>query len=501
MRLLALALLAFLLLPLKQAISAEGHDILFGGKQEWLNAARPLDKDDAQGRVILLDFWTYGCINCMQVVPDLKKLEAEFGDRLLVIGVHSAKFAGEKGSPRILAAAKRFGITHPVINDSSFAVWQAFKVNAWPTQVLLDMQGSEAARYSGEGHYEKIRSDVARLLKGSPATAPAAPLAALQEREKAAGLLSFPARLGAMTWAGYGELIFAADSGHNRIVAFGRDGAVRMIIGSGRQGREDGAFDAASFNQPRGFALVPGGIYVADTGNHLIRWVSLKSGQVYTVAGTGERGFDRGLADAPALKAALASPWDVKLLKDKTTLVIANAGTHQLLALDGRKNTVSVLAGSGREDVIDGPAAKAALAQPSALSVAGDAVYFADAESSALRVLEKGAVKTLIGTGLFDFGHADGKYPKAMLQHPQGLYAEEGRILVADTYNNALRAYDTATGALSTLKIGDALAEPGDVLKLDGKLYVADTNNHRIAVIDEATGKVSELALKTPQKR
>ncbi|HYD17510.1 MAG TPA: thioredoxin-like domain-containing protein [Patescibacteria group bacterium] len=485
-----------LLLPAAPARAANGYDALFGAKNEWLNAARPLTAADAKGRMVLLDFWTYGCINCMQVVPDLEKLEHEFGERLLIIGVHSAKFAGEKGSARILAAAKRFGLEHPVINDASFDVWDAFAVNAWPTLILLDTEGNETVRYAGEGHYKEIRTDISNALAGHKNNA-ATKLSELKAANENTGTLNFPGRLGFAPDTPWGELLFVADSGHNRLLGLTLDGKVKVTIGSGAEGFKNGGFEEASFNQPRGFGVAKDGIYIADTLNHAIRFADFRTRNVSTVAGTGQQGYDRRIRDANALDTRLASPWDAKLLEDGRTLVIAMAGLHQLWTLDTVAGTVSALAGTGKESIDDGNALSASLSQPSGISVARDAVYFVDAETSSLRVLKDGKVRTLIGTGLFDFGLLDGAYPRARMQHAQGLDANGGRVVIADTYNNALRLYDISSGKLSTLPLEKgAVEEPGDVLQLNGKIFVADTNHHRIVTVDPVTGKTAPLAIK-----
>ncbi|MBI1216623.1 MAG: redoxin domain-containing protein [Alphaproteobacteria bacterium] len=494
----------FALAPFATPARADGpqnYDALFNPKNVWLNAARPLTQKDAEGRMVLLDFWTYGCINCMQVVPDLKALEDKFGDKLLIIGVHSAKFVGERGNARIAAAAKRFGLTHPVINDSDFSVWDAFKVQAWPTLVLLDGKGNEFSRYAGEGHREDLMRDVARGITALTPEKAQTPLADLRAKDKDHSILSFPARLGYAKGTPWGDLLFIADSGHNRLLGATLDGKVKVTIGSGKPGHADGSFDAASFYQLRGFAVTPKGIYIADTGNHLIRYADFAKKTVTRVAGTGTQGHDRDVRKANALKTAIASPWDVKMMPDGTTLAIAMAGLHQIWMLDTANGRISASIGTGREDIEDGKAANAALAQPSGLSVSGDTLYFVDAETSALRELTKdGKVKTLIGTGLFDFGLLDGTYPKAHMQHAQGLDAHlaktTGRIIVADTYNAALRAYDLKTGQLSTIKLPErALTEPGDVLQLDGKIYVADTDAGEVKVVDAEKGTIGTLKL------
>jgi len=491
---LSFLLAAFLLLPVAARAGAgvDGYATLFTPTTPWINTARPLTADDAKGRLVLLDFWTYGCINCMQIVPDLKALEAKYGDKLLVIGVHSAKFAGERGDERIAAAAKRFGITHAVINDSSFNIWEAYKVEAWPTQILLDDHGLELNRYAGEGHRAEIAADIDRAIPNIATTS--APITGVKMAAAEKTTLSFPGRLGFAPETPWGELLFIDDAGHNRLLGVTLKGDIKVTIGSGAEGRADGDFATATFNHPRGFGLGNNGIYVADTSNHLIRFIDFKTKTVSTVAGTGMQGNDRSVSNDNALETALASPWDVKMLADGHTLMIAVAGLHQLWTYDTVKKTVSTAAGSGREDIKDGDADDAALAQPSGLSPDGNTLYFVDAESSALRALKFGQVSTLVGTGLFDFGLVDGTYPKALLQHAQGLDVNAGRIAIADTYNNAVRLYDLKTSELSTVKLKDGtLEEPGDVLQLNGKIYVADTNHNRIAIVDDKAGTAETL--------
>ncbi len=486
MRFLTLALttiLAMTMFPFT-AQAKDNHALLLaGGAGGWLNVTRPVTADDMKGRVLLLDFWTYGCINCMQVIPDLEYLEHKFGDKLLVIGVHSAKFSGESGNARIESAARRFGLKHPVINDSDFAIWKSFGVRAWPSLILLGPDGKEIARYSGEGHRAELERAIEKATKTLTASSSLSGLIA-DDTNKAP--LSFPARLA------YGnDQLWIADSGHNRILGIDpATGEIKTTIAA-----------TPAFNNPRGMTLVGHTLYIADTGNHLLRAADIETGNVTTLAGTGERGHR--LRDGKAVTAvdsALASPWDVELMADGNTLAIANAGTHQIFGYDIKAKTLHLLAGNGYEAIDDGEAARAALAQPSGLSRAPDGtLFFADAESSSLRALTpNGDVKTLIGTGLFDFGHKDGRYPQAQLQHAQGLFAEKSRILIADTYNNAIRIYDRNSGELTTVKLTDgALAEPGDILRVGETLYVADTNHHALKKIDLATGETKEIPLKT----
>jgi thiol-disulfide isomerase/thioredoxin len=490
---LLIVLASFFAMPTRAA-TPDGFSLLAaGGAGGWLNVTRPLTVDDMQGRLVLLDFWTYGCINCIQVIPDLEYLEEKYGDQLLILGVHSAKFDGEKGNARILSAAKRFGLKHPVINDSDYRIWKSYQVGAWPTLILLDSTGREVNRYTGEGNRAAMDRDIEKAAAGQPA--PVA-LESLIAQDDHSSILSFPARISAGD-----QMLFIADAGHNRILGVGLDGKIQFVIGSGARGDRDGALYEATFNQPRGLVYTQSGLYIADTGNHKIRRVDLKSGQVTTVAGTGVRGRIREGVDLPGATTAIASPWDLEDMGDGRHLAIAMAGIHQIWTLDTLNNTVSVTAGNGREDIVDGPAGRAEIAQTSGLSRSGDALFFVDAESSALRVFKDNAVTTLIGTGLFDFGNRDGVYPEARLQHPQGLYADEAKIIVADTYNNALRIYDRKARNLSTLTLtGAALNEPGDVFLYQGVLYVVDTNHHDIKKVNIQTGAVTAFTIRDIKK-
>lgn len=483
-----LLLIAFMVTAFQVQASPSVEALAKGGAGGWLNVDKPLTLEDFSGRLVLLDFWTYGCINCMQVIPDLEALEEKFGDKLLIIGVHSAKFENEKSGGRIIQAARRFNLKHPVINDSDFAIWNDYNVKAWPTLVLLGTDGQEISRYTGEGNRENLDRDISNAITTVDAKK-LKPLPRIMADERKDYELWFPARI-----ALSGEQIFIANSGFNKITITDKTGKVKTTIGSGEEGFTDGNYDKASFNQPRGIALIGSKLYVADTGNHALRVVDLTAKKVTTIAGNGKRGHMYDVKDTPAKDVELASPWDIDVLKDGKTLAIAMAGQHQLWTYDTEAKTFSVFAGSGYEKIEDGAADKAALAQPSGISVSVDTVYFVDAESSALRMVKNGEVKTLIGTGLFDFGFEDGAYPDAKLQHPQGLFASKDKIYIADTYNGVIRIYDPATELLSTLQTtGQVFSEPGDIVVSGPSAYIADTSNHRIKKVDLRTGEASEL--------
>jgi thiol-disulfide isomerase/thioredoxin len=476
------------------------------GDRGWLNTSKPLSLAALKGKVVLLDFWTYGCINCMHIIPDLKKLEKKYPNELVVIGVHSAKFQNEKDTENIRRIVLRYEIEHPIVNDADFKIWNAYAVDAWPTRYLIDPAGYIIGRLPGEGGYEAldkaIGDSIAEFRKRGELNE--APLKLVLEKAKVGDLpLAFP---GKVITDEKTDRLFIADSDHNRIVITNLDGALIATIGTGAHGQDDGAFDHATFFRPQGMALDGDTLYVADTENHLIREVDLKSKTVKTIAGTGfqARNFgEAGMARATALN----SPWDLQLVG--RTLYIAMAGPHQIWRLDLTLREVSPFAGSGREARADGPVAEAAFAQPSALATDGKTLFVSDAEANIIRAINLDAnpkVKTLVGGDLFDFGDKDGFDDDVRLQHPLGLARWNDKLLIADTYNHRIKLLDPGRRSVNAFvgsgkpgQVDGAHAsfyEPGGLAIARDKLYVADTNNHAIRVVDLKTREAKTLQLK-----
>ncbi len=477
------------------------------GARGWLNTDKPLSLAALKGKVVLLDFWTYGCINCMHIIPDLKKLEAKYSNQLVVIGVHSAKFENEKETENIRRIILRYEIEHPVANDADFDIWRRYGVRAWPTQVLIDPAGYVVGTASGEGNYDVLDAAIAQTVADfrKRGELNEQPLGLALERAKTGDLpLAFPGKVLADEKS---DRLFIADSNHNRLVVTKLDGTLVEIIGTGERGSADGDFSRASFYRPQGMALDNDSLYVADTENHLIRCVDLKARKVYTVAGTGRQMQEYGLS-GPARTIPLNSPWDLQLVG--RTLYIAMAGPHQIWKLDLDKQEVSTFAGSGREARMDGELAKAGFAQPSGLAVEGKTLFVADSEANIVREIDFASpepqVQTLAGGDLFEFGDEDGRGDDVRLQHPLGLAALDGKILIADTYNHKIKQLDPQDGKVVTLfgtgKPGQAdgaqpsFYEPGGLSVAGGKLYVADTNNHAVRVVDLKTKQTATLVLK-----
>ncbi len=478
-------------------------DLLDGGTA-WLNTAGPVRLRNLRGKIVLLDFWTLCCINCIHVLPDLAKLEAKYPNELVVIGVHSPKFPNEKETESIRKAILRYEIGHPVVNDSEMEIWRTFRAEGWPTLALIDPEGRLIYRESGEGQYAELDREIARLIKvykakGLLNTKPIKfELARFSETGESP--LFFPGKVQADA---LGKRLFIADSTHHRIVITGLDGKMIAIAGTGAAGKADGAFATASFNDPQGMALKGDTLYVADRKNHLIRALDLKGKTVKTVAGTGGQGRERD-AEGDALKIGLNSPWDV--LVHENRLFIAMAGHHQIWAMDLAKKEVAPYAGNGRETLRDGTLGGSSFAQPSGLTSDGKTMWVADSEISAIRAVPlggRGLVKTLVGTGLFDNGDVDGVGDRARLQHALGVVYVDGKLYVADTYNSKIKVLDPTTRESKSFVGGEPegwlatplFHEPGGISYANGKLYVADTNAHRVRVVDLKTKAVSTLKL------
>jgi thiol-disulfide isomerase/thioredoxin len=474
------------------------------GGRGWLNTDKPLSIAALKGKIVLLDFWTYGCINCIHIIPDLKKLEAKYANQLVVIGIHSAKFQNEKETENIRRIILRYEIEHPVYNDSEYAVWQSYGVRAWPTQVLIDPAGYIVGGVSGEGNYEVIDQTVAKLVADFRAKGELneEPLKLVLERAKVGELpLAFPGKILADAKT---DRLFIADSNHNRIVVTKLDGTLVETIGTGDAGAADGPYDKATFYRPQGLALSGDTLYVADTENHLIRRIDLKSRSVETIAGTGQQSHEY-FKVGPARSVALSSPWDLQLVD--RVLYIAMAGPHQIWMLDLDKNEVSTFAGSGREARLDGPLLEAGFAQPSGMATDGKKLYVADSESNIIRQIDLAgrSVKTLVGGDLFEFGDVDGTGDDVRLQHPLGLLTYGDKLLIADTYNHKIKELDPKQEKVKTFlgtgKPGQAdgampsFYEPGGLALANGNLYIADTNNHAIRVVDLKTKRASTLRI------
>ncbi|MGW2636355.1 thioredoxin-like domain-containing protein [Streptomyces sp. NPDC001348] len=468
------------------------------GKGGWLNTGgQQYSLADLRGRIVLLDFWTFCCINCLHVLDELRELEEKHRDTVVIIGVHSPKFVHEAEHQAVVDAVERYGVEHPVLDDPELATWKQYAVRAWPTLVVIDPEGYVVAQHAGEGHAHAIERLVTELeaeheAKGTlrrgdgPYVAP----------EPQPTSLRFPGKALLLPSGNF----LVSDTTRHQLVELEADGeTVVRRIGTGGRGFADGSAEQASFSEPQGLALLEGGdrVVVADTVNHALRRLDLATGEVTTLAGTGKQWWQGSPTSGPAREVDLSSPWDVAVFGGRVW--IAMAGVHQLWAYDPAEGTVAVTAGTTNEGLVDGPGAEAWFAQPSGLAATADRLWLADSETSALRWVDlEGQVHTAVGTGLFDFGHRDGAAEQALLQHPLGVTAlPDGSVAVADTYNHALRRYDPATGEVTTLATD--LREPSDAVLVGEDIVVVESARHRLTRLrlPEEAVRVESVAHRT----
>ena len=454
----------------------------------------------------------------MHVFPQLRKMEEKYADELVVIGVHSAKFPNEKYADNVLLAAQRYELKHPIVNDAEFEVWRQYACRAWPTLMFVDPEGKVIGKHEGELPYEAFDDLLGRMIAefDENGMIDRRDLGLVPETIDESAL-AFPGKVLA---DGPGNRLFIADTNHNRIVVTDLDGQVQAVIGCGAEDFADGDYASAAFNHPQGMELLDNILYVADTENHAIRRIDLAAGTVDTIAGTGEQGHDRR-AQGPGREVALSSPWD--LTYHEGMLYIAMAGIHQLWRLSLDDGIVCPHAGTGGENIDNGPLATATLAQPSGIVVGKDRggnpiLYFADSETSSVRSAgidpATGRIATLVGIDLFAFGDRDGVEHHVRLQHPIGIEWHEGELFLADTYNHKIKKVLPLTRSVQTLFGSGAMglhdgdgklatfSEPSGLSFAsfdDGReplLFVADTNNHAIRVVDPQADTVRTLEIR-----
>ena len=438
----------------------------------WLNTGgEDYSIADFRGRFVLLDFWTFCCVNCLHVLDELRPVEEKYAEELVVVGVHSPKFVHEADPVALAQAVERYGVPHPVLDDPDLVTWQAYTARAWPTLVLVDPEGYVVAQYAGEGHAHAIEALLAELVEehrargtlqpgGSPYVPPVVEPTDLRFPAKAVRL-------------GDGRVL-VADAGHDEVV--------ELAVDHGGEDRVLRRF--GGFREPNGLCLLPEDVatevgydvVVADTVHHQLRGIALGSGEVRVLAGDGSQWMQ---GDGSG---RLSSPWDVAWWQGRVW--VAMAGIHQLWTFDPRTGSVEVAAGTTNEGLLDGAAAEAWFAQTSGLAPAGDRLWLADSETSSLRWVEASSggpaeVRTAVGSGLFDFGFRDGPGEQALLQHPLGVTVlPDGSVAVCDTYNGAVRRFDPATGEMSTLAAG--LAEPSGAFVDGDLLVVVESGAHRL---------------------
>lgn len=459
---------------------------------EWVNTDQAPVAAALRGRVTLLYFWTFDCVNCINLLAELDWLQNRYHDGLCVIGVHVPRYTGQRDGAAVLKAVNRYQLRHPVASDPGYGLWQKFGLQAWPSVVLLDAQGRLVAIHTGEGHRQELDRRIATLLEDAVSqdsrVYEAWPVVGRNEPRLP---LAFPARVVATE-----QHLYISDTAHHRVIETTLDGTLQRQFGAGNAGYWDGHLRDCGLSSPQGLAVGREYLYIADSGNHAIRRVHLLSGEVDTVAGTGKMGRERPQQHPAPTTVSLCMPVDLALHNEH--LYFSVAGQHQIWDLDLNRRSLDILAGSGRFGMESGSGLYASFAQPAGLAVLANALIVADAGAGAIRAvrLSDRQVTTVVGAGPWDPGDAAGTREAVRLQHPLGVATDpRGLIFVADSYNSKLKAINLKSGETRTFNLPCALRQPEGVSCSQGTLWVANTNAHEIVRVDLANGSCRAIAV------
>ena len=492
----------------------------------WLNTGgRSLTLADFRGRVLVLDFWTFCCINCLHVLDELRDLEEQYRDVLEIVGVHSPKFEHEADPVALAAAVERYEVHHPVLDDPELVTWGAYAARAWPTLVVVDPEGYVVAQMAGEGHASALEALVRELVAEHDAKGtlhrgdgPYVP------PEPVARTLRFPAKAVALP---NGNLL-VADAGHHSVAELAPDAETLVRrIGSGERGLVDGPADEARFSEPNGLCLVPEhlrttlgcDVVVADTVNHALRGVRLADGSVTTLAGTGEQfmvggqenlraddgtlaayPLDESEADGgawqvsgpmvPARAVRLSSPWDVAWSEVAGGFVVAMAGTHTLWIFDPVAGTAGLFAGTMNEGLQDGHGAIAWFAQPSGIARSTRAAYETAGEEHTVERARESGQET------FWIADSETSALRSVVVRGQPSGVEVPSVL--SCVGEGLFDFGHRDGDLSEARLQHPL---GVVALPDGSVVLADTYNGALRRVEiwvgddgEEQGRVTTLA-------
>ncbi len=456
---------------------------------EWLNLAGPLRMSELRGRVCALGFVNVGSAWSLQRLRDLAHLQLRHGDRLQAIAVHVPRFDSERDGRRIASCLHRQGIAFPVAHDPDWTAWQHFDIAAWPTVVLIDGQGVIRERIVGDGPIRELDAHAAALCAAQ--AYPDSPQPQRLRRHPEPSMpLCFPAGVAAND-----QYLYVADGGHQRILECDHAGRVLRQFGSGDIGFIDGPPELAAFSRPQALHLARDELYVIDSGNHAVRSINLRTGDIATVCGAGRPGQPTEGSVRNPRDVAFDQPSAVAMVGD--ALLIACRGDNRIWKYDLGKETLSLLAGSSRLAVEDGTGDQASFAEPVSLAAVQQRVYICDGTGSAIRTLSTGnlEVKTLVGQGPWDFGSVDGARSGALLQGPQAIALDpEAPILwIADCGNNQLRTLRLGGGELSTYDLPQRLHGPRGLAVGKGVVWIADTDAHAVLRLDIASGALQHV--------
>ena len=470
---------------------AGNHAPDFPGGLEWFNVKQPVALSALRGRVVLLDMGAFSSSGYMQSLAELRQLGKRFCDELVILCVHVPVFPAELRRTHVQKAISRYDVPYPVIHDPRHVLCRLHGVKSRPARVLIDRDGCLVGTMSGAGKLARLEQVIAHQLHKQAGTiqAPALPFQLDRVSEPPVSLC-FPGRIVVAR-----DRIYLSDTGHHRILVASRDGHVLRQYGGEGEGFIDGEGVSAAFRYPQGMVINGEFLFVADTGNHALRRINLRTDEVVTLAGNGKpAGRYTGPSTAP-VQTALHSPADVAYHRDH--LFISMSGLHQIWRLSLITNTLERFSGSGLEGLVDGQPGKACFAQPGGMTICDGQLYVVDAMASAVRSvdLDSGYVSTLVGDSMHSCGNRDGKGRAARLQYPLDIKSDKVQkmLWVADTYNNRIRRIGIHSGLVTSILPDQRLDQPGG-LAFDGDtLYIANTNAHQILRVNPDSGHTETL--------
>jgi len=458
---------------------------------EWLNVAGPLQLASFRGGVCALVFFNVGSTWSLQRLDDLAQLQARNPGRLQVLAVHVPRFDHERDGRSVMQGLSRRDYGYPIAQDAAWIAWQRYGIEAWPTVVLVDHTGHEAERIVGAGTRRLLEARVNDLLDDVDSVVDEGALA-LRAHVEPAMPLRFPTGIAADS-----KYLYVADSGHHRVLECDHAGRLLREFGTGRRSFLDGPADTAAFDRPEGLGLQRGCLYVVDAGNHAIRRIDLRSGEVTTILGSGRPGPTREGTVSDPSAITLDHPRGLALSGD--ALLVACSGDNRVWLFDLGTRQLQLAAGSGELAVHDGSGDGAAFAEPVALAAVQQLVYVCDGVGSAIRSLNvrNRQVTTLVGCDPWNHGQADGARSDARLQRPQAIALDRDSpvLWIADSGNNLLRTLRLGGGTLETYALPQTLHGPGGLAVEDGVVWIADTDAHAVLRLETRSGALHRIPI------
>lgn len=486
----------------------------------WINSI-PLDLKDYN--MVVLKFWTSGCINCQNTQFRVQKIwDTYSSEGLLIIGIHSAKFRQERDISLVERCIKQLNITYPVVIDSEEnELFKQFGVGGWPTFITIkpchkkgdkpdESRAIVLSTHVGESGLKGLED----FLEDTYGTRHASVRADNEVKavEEATGdyIVKSPSCVDFDTLTGR---IFMSDTGNNRILVFDSQGQYLHAIGGTTAGYKDG--ENPKFRSPRGLVYDPSSdcVFVCDTGNHSIRCIDMTTKRVSTLCGNGNQGFDL-IGGKAGMAQRLNSPYGI-VIAGGNTLLVSMAGIHQIWSIDINTRVAYSFSGIGKElnrnGGLLGNGLSVCYSQPQGLALnSPSTLVVADSESSSIRLLniQTGGSESLIGGdlwfegNLFLFGDRDGSGAYSLLpnlrplmEHPSDVAVSpesQNKIFISDTYNNKIKLYDYEKNELTT--VSDAFEAPEGICFMDAThLIVVDRSS--LKILDVTNGQVSNILI------